>query len=81
MRTIEGLASKRAAAGLIEVVHAPPRLRASHLDDDPPSVKSPCRLYFGTKAQHSNSTSASRANPLAPNAERAGKRSGVKYVA
>ena len=80
MRTIEGLVSKRAAAGLIEVVHAPPRL-TSHLDDDPPSVKSPCRLYFGTKAQHSNSTSASRASPLAPNAERAGKRSGVKYVA
>jgi len=26
MRTIEGLASKRAAAGLIEVVHTPPAI-------------------------------------------------------
>jgi hypothetical protein len=53
---------------------------AAHFDDNAPSVKSPSRPYFGTNAQHSNSTSASRANPLAPNAERAGKCSGVKYV-
>ena len=36
--------------------------------------------HLRAKAQHSNSTSASRANPLAPNADRAGKRSGLKYV-
>jgi hypothetical protein len=52
-----------------------PRLAGdgSHLVGDSASVKSPSRPHFRTKAQHSNSTSASRANPLAPNADRAGK--------
>jgi hypothetical protein len=38
----------------------------------------PAAIYLRAKAQHSNSTWAPRANPLAPSAERAGKCSGLK---